>query len=748
MVDERDIGEGSAWHLSKTDSVKKDLDSGNQWLNSFYKFQAFLTKVIFHPAECDHAVSQEATRLNNLLQFEQNCDVTEDELTQCNSKGERVMPSQQCAAPTAKGEQCKRRTKVGCYCYTHTRVVLGLKVAKSNIEGAGRGLFTAVARKAGEEVCRYTGDRIRGVENPEFKGSLYVAQLDKNTFIDAARTNAGAGRWVNSPKGQGQTNLKWVIDTNRKTVRLVAKRDLAAGTELLIGYGGGYWNQFKHLGKKKDSPVRRLSALKRPAPHAAAADAPHPAPPAVKRNLPAKRGAAVWQPPLAAKQSPSAAKAAAKKRRKIALASVNAASFSLSPDSPKSSDIADSDPRTFDEAMSGTERKKWLDAIAEEEKALNLNKTFTPIYELPKGTKLVGCKFVFKRKRNEKGQIARYKVRLVAQGFRQLPFVDYDASFSPVMSLPSLRLLIARAAALGHRLTQIDFKTAYLNATLDKNILMRVPPGMQSFAGALALQVEKGIYGLKQSGLLWFVALDGALVLIGYTSHAHGEQCLFVRQLPSGRNITIGVYVDDLIISADPRDSAEVESDIKKLNSTFQLTNLGEAKHILGIEVRHSLTGGITLSQGAYIERICSQRGFTPNQCRAELTPCSTATPLPITAAKKGTLTLSSHSAASALPSQTLQSDSDEPLAVSDRVINAASYATVLGECMYAANCTRPDIAQTVNWLARYSAAPTTEAIAVLIRLIRYLSGTCNIGLTYTATGDSPLKLVAYSDSD
>ena len=181
MVDERDIG------LAET------------WAGLVRTAEDHLSEVLFHPAleqlldsaEADHAVSQEAARLRNIMLFEENQDVSDSELTQCNRKGERVMPTQRCAAPNAKGDQCGRLTRRGCYCFTHMRSLLGLQIKDSQNPLAGKGLFTAVARKKGEEVARYTGDRLRGSPDPDFKGSLYVAQLDEATFIDAARTNAG-----------------------------------------------------------------------------------------------------------------------------------------------------------------------------------------------------------------------------------------------------------------------------------------------------------------------------------------------------------------------------------------------------------------------------------------------------------------------------------------------------------------------------------------------------------------------------
>ena len=64
----------------------------------------------------------------------------------------------------------------------------------------------------------------------------------------------------------------------------------------------------------------------------------------------------------------------------------------------------------------------------------------------PKGAKTVGCKWVYKTKRDSKGNVERFKARLAAKGFTQREGIDYNETFSPVSSKDSFRIIMALVA--------------------------------------------------------------------------------------------------------------------------------------------------------------------------------------------------------------------------------------------------------------------------------------------------------------
>jgi hypothetical protein len=72
-------------------------------------------------------------------------------------------------------------------------------------------------------------------------------------------------------------------------------------------------------------------------------------------------------------------------------------------------------------------------------------------------------------------------------------------------------------------------------------------------------------------------------------------------------------------------------------------------------------------------------------------------------------------------------------------------YLSAIGALMYLANCTRPDIAFSINLLARYSSAPTQRHWNGFKHVLRYLRGTTDMGLFYPKGSNSQLVGYAYA---
>jgi hypothetical protein len=71
-------------------------------------------------------------------------------------------------------------------------------------------------------------------------------------------------------------------------------------------------------------------------------------------------------------------------------------------------------------------------------------------------------------KKNAKGEVERYKAKLVVKGYSQQQGIDYDEVFAPIARLETIRLLIALAAQNKWSIFQMDVKSAFLNGYLEE----------------------------------------------------------------------------------------------------------------------------------------------------------------------------------------------------------------------------------------------------------------------------------------
>ena len=157
----------------------------------------------------------------------------------------------------------------------------------------------------------------------------------------------------------------------------------------------------------------------------------------------------------------------------------------------------------------------------------------------------------------------RYKARVVAKGFSQIPGIDFDETFAPVMRLDTLRLLLALSVSLHLKIHVVDVVGAYLNAHLKETIYMKQIPDYENGTNDV-LQLLRTLYGLKQSGRAWNEKLNATFLKLGYT-RLISDQCVYIRKQDQSLSI-VAVHVDDMTIFASNDD---VMSRIKEIQEEF-----------------------------------------------------------------------------------------------------------------------------------------------------------------------------------
>ncbi|KAG8499473.1 hypothetical protein CXB51_005963 [Gossypium anomalum] len=321
---------------------------------------------------------------------------------------------------------------------------------------------------------------------------------------------------------------------------------------------------------------------------------------------------------------------------------------------------ANQEPSNYSEAVSCEDSEKWMFAMQKEMESLHKNRTWD-LVKLPKGKKVVRCKWVFKKKKRTPGvEEPRYKARLVAKGYSQIPGVDFTDVFSPVVKHSSIRALLGTVVMHDLELEQLDVKTVFLHGELEEDIYMKQPEGfIVSEKEDYVCLLRKSLYGLKQSPRQWYKS-DGSFVYLL-------------------------LYVDDMLIAA--KDKGEIRKVKAQLSEEFEMKDLGPAKKILGMEIlRDRKASKLYLSQKGYIEKVLCR--FNMQSAKPVSTPLAAHFRL----------------------SSALSPQSDDEIEYMSHV----PYSSAMGSLMYAMVCSRLDLSYAVSAVSRYMANPvalsTTEA--------------------------------------
>lgn len=366
------------------------------------------------------------------------------------------------------------------------------------------------------------------------------------------------------------------------------------------------------------------------------------------------------------------------------------------------------EPGSWKEAMRLPESQEWHRAADEEMDSLKACNVYALVPRSQACGHTLTNKWVFKVKRHADGSIERFKARVVARGFEQVAGIDYGETFAPVAKFQSIRLVLALAAKHDMEIHQMDVKTAFLYGLLDEDVYMEQPEG---YAGdrSMVWKLLRSLYGLKQSPRNWYRELDAFLVSLRFR-RTISDQSIYVRS-DAGGLIIVGVYVDDLTIAAERKDTL---NDFKaKMSARYSMKDLGEIHFILGLQVRRNrATRTLHLSQTQYVRSVLAR--FDMETCKPAKSP---------------------------LPAKCVLTKRKE----GEAGVDATEYLKAIGSLMYAMLGTRPDLAFAIGLLARFSSDPSSTHWSSLVHVLRYLQHTKDLGITY---GPGLDELEGYTDAD
>lgn len=148
-------------------------------------------------------------------------------------------------------------------------------------------------------------------------------------------------------------------------------------------------------------------------------------------------------------------------------------------DKPTLLNIDRGEPRNYKQVVKLPDWEKWKKVMNDKLEGLKECRVYEEV-ERPKGKNVVGSKWVYKIKLGPKGEISRYKARLVAQGFSQVKGLNFNETFTPVARLTSIRSILSFAVKRGLKVYQLDIDQTYLYGDLKEEIYMEQPHGFET----------------------------------------------------------------------------------------------------------------------------------------------------------------------------------------------------------------------------------------------------------------------------
>ena len=390
----------------------------------------------------------------------------------------------------------------------------------------------------------------------------------------------------------------------------------------------------------------------------------------------------------------------------LAMAAKHQSQLSIPSPIGKKPNEAESPPHSAAGIKWSVYRKGWEEAMQSEFDGHMKAGTFHMVDRVPKGRKSASSNWCFDYKMDKEGKATKFKARLVARGFTQIRDVDYTHSSSPCIYLASIKLVLAVANEKGLPFRHFDVAQAYIRASLDEEVYMKLPRGCDEQSKRTA-KLERAIYGLKQSGRKWGHLCADTLIADGFEQWK-ADTCIFRKVVDGVVVMIVCVYVDDLLIGGSEEDC---ESLLASLNKKFPANNLGECTWYDGCSIERDVElGTIKLSQEACVESLMKRYDV---QSISDI-PASPGADLG--------------------PKQDDKPGGDWPV------------RGAVGSLMWLSTMTRPDITNAVRAVARYAHEPTERLWQVIIKILPYLNGTKSPGITYVR--GSGLSLKVYADAD
>jgi Reverse transcriptase (RNA-dependent DNA polymerase) len=257
----------------------------------------------------------------------------------------------------------------------------------------------------------------------------------------------------------------------------------------------------------------------------------------------------------------------------------------------------------------------------------------------------------------------------------------------------------------------MDVSTAYLNAPIDKDIYLRPPPGYQ--VKGKVWKLKRAVYGLKQSGRLWFEHSREVFESLGFKCCGI-DPCLYFQGLDDTLVVVVQ-YVDDYLFMGPNEEIVNQTCD--NISKRYKMKRMQSVSTFLGVNInRNETSHTIILSQPQLIDKIIAL-------CRLE---------------DARALTFTTPLAGDPIPAFNVDEGNFD-----------CPFQEVTGMLNYLAHWSRPDLSCAVSTLAKFNQNHNETHWKRLKRLVRYLKCTKDAVLCLGGKSQDPgdMRVEAFSDA-
>ena len=249
-------------------------------------------------------------------------------------------------------------------------------------------------------------------------------------------------------------------------------------------------------------------------------------------------------------------------------------------------------------------------------------KVFTPVHyhmlSEDERRKAIMSFMFLKEKYDASGNFEKLKARLVAGGHMQERDLSSNAeTTSPTVSLMSVFMVTAIAAAENRKVVTIDITGAYLNGDISqKSIYMHLDPKMAAIIchsdpsyikylksnGTITVRLLKALYGYIESAKIWFETLSTFLIGFGFRPNPF-DKCV-LNMMQNRHQITVMIYVDDLYISSVS--GVLIRHVIDRIKAKFLTITVkdGPRQSYLGMNFDFSMKGEVSVTMEGYTDDV------------------------------------------------------------------------------------------------------------------------------------------------